>query len=193
MRLRTMVFLAAIGAAVLSGCTGMDPGGLFKSPLATKPGVVDSREAASLISQYRRQHGQGGVSVDPALTRIAAVHSKRMATANKMAHVLPGEGSFRQRLSAGGFNGGAAAENVAAGQKNLTSVLESWRRSPGHNKNLLMPGVTHIGIAVAVAPDSRYKNFWTLVLGSPGEARVVTLPNAGPAVVAVGGGIVGAN
>lgn len=192
MHLRLLAFLAAISVA-LAGCTGIDPGGMFKSPLATKPGVVDSREAASLISQYRRQHGLGGVSVDPALTRIAATHSQRMAAANKMAHVLPGEGSFRQRLSAGGFHGGTAAENVAAGQKNLATVLDSWRRSPGHNKNLLLPGVTHIGIAVAVAPESRYKNFWTLVLGSPGEPRVVSLPDAGPAVIAVGGGIVGAN
>ncbi len=191
MRLKILALLAALGVAV-SGCTGIDPG-LFKSPLATKPGVVDSREAASLISQYRRKNGLGGVSVDPTLTRIAAVHSKRMAAANKMAHVLPGEGSFRQRLSTGGFTGGTAAENVAAGQKDLATVLESWRRSPGHNRNLLMPGVTHMGIAVAVAPESRYKNFWTLVLGSPGGAAVVTLPDAGPTVVTVGGGIVGAN
>ena len=193
MRLRIIGFPAAAGALILSGCTGMDPGGLFNSPLATKPGVVDSREAASLISRYRRQHGLGGVSVDPTLTQIAATHSKRMAAANKMAHVLPGEGSFRQRLTAGGFNGGTAAENVAAGQKNLTAVLEAWRRSPGHNKNMLMPGVTHIGIAVAVAPESRYKNFWTLVLGSPGEARVVTVPDPGPTVFVGVGGMVGAN
>jgi uncharacterized protein YkwD len=107
-----------------------------------------------------------------------------------MAHVLPGEGSFRARLTAGGFDGGAAAENVAAGQDNLSEVLQAWRKSPGHNRNLLMPGVTHIGIAVSVAPESRYKTFWTLVLGAPRPAGAAVMPGPGP-IVSVGGAVVG--
>lgn len=172
----------------LSACTlGLDTGSIFSSKLATQPGVVNAGEAASLISTYRRSRGLGGVSVDPTLMRVAATHSERMAASNKMAHVLPGEGSFRQRLTAGGFDGGAAAENVAAGQKTLGDVLEAWRRSPGHNRNLLMTGVTHIGIAVAVAPESRYKTFWTLVLGAPRPEVIEVMPGPGP-FVSVGGG-----
>jgi uncharacterized protein YkwD len=181
-------FCALLSCLALAACTlGLDRGSVFSTRLATQPGTVNASEAASLISAYRRGRGLGGVTVDPTLTRIAAVHSERMAASNKMAHVLPGEGSFRQRLTAGGFNGGAAAENVAAGQDSLSEVLEAWRRSPGHNRNLLMTGVTHIGIAVAVAPESRYKTFWTLVLGAPRPVATVAIPGPGP-YVAVGGG-----
>jgi len=180
MRPRVAGFLVVLTVLAASACTIVDPGGRFRSALATQPGVVDSREAAQLISAYRRQNGLGGVSVDPTLTRIAAEHSRRMAAANKMAHVLPGQGSFRAKLSSGGYFGGTAAENVAAGQKTLADVLEAWRRSPGHNRNLLMAGVTQIGIAVAVAPESRYKTFWTLILGSPRPAgAVVVMPGPG--------------
>ncbi|MEX0697948.1 MAG: CAP domain-containing protein [Dongiaceae bacterium] len=190
MRPRVAGFLVILAAAALSACTGMDPGGLFRSSLSTQPGVVDSREAASLISAYRRQQGLGGVTVNPTLTRIAADHSRRMAAANRMAHVLPGQGSFRQKLNSGGYYGSTAGENVAAGQDSLAEVLAAWRRSPGHNRNLLLGGATEIGIAVAVAPESRYKTFWTLILGSPRQVgAIAVMPGSGPFVPAAVGGV----
>jgi uncharacterized protein YkwD len=107
-----------------------------------------------------------------------------MAAANKMAHILPGQGSFREKLRSGGYTAGTAAENVAAGQNTLADVLAAWRRSPGHNRNLLMAGVTSMGIAVAVAPESRYKTFWTLVLASPRpDGTIAVMPGPGPFLV----------
>jgi uncharacterized protein YkwD len=187
MRPRVAGFLVILAAAAVSACTLVDPGGLFRSSLSTQPGVVDSREAASLISAYRRQHGLGGVTVSPTLTRIAADHSRRMAAANRMAHILPGQGSFRQKLSSGGYFSSTAGENIAAGQDSLADVLAAWRRSPGHNRNLLLRGATQIGIAVAVAPESRYKTFWTLILAAPrGGGAVAAMPGPGPLLTAVG-------
>lgn len=192
--LRSFTRLLAIAAAgaLLSACSLSDStGSVFQSKLATQPGTVNAAEAASMISAYRRSQGLGPVTVDPTLTRIAAVHSERMAAANKMTHVLPGEGSFRARLDAGGFTGGSASENVAAGQDNLSEVLQAWRKSPGHNRNLLMADATHIGIAVSVAPDSRYKTFWTLVLGAPRQEAIAVMPGPGP-YVSIGGAVIGA-
>jgi uncharacterized protein YkwD len=80
-----------------------------------------------------------------------------------------------------------AGENIAAGQDSLADVLAAWRRSPGHNRNLLLRGATEIGIAVAVAPESRYKTFWTLILAAPrGGGAVATMPGPGPLLTAVG-------
>jgi uncharacterized protein YkwD len=187
MRPRVAGFLVILAAAAVSACTLVDPGGLFRSSLSTQPGVVDSREAASLISAYRRQQGLGGVTVSPTLTRIAADHSRRMAAANRMAHILPGQGSFRQKLTSGGYFSSTAGENIAAGQDTLADVLAAWRRSPGHNRNLLLRSATEIGIAVAVAPESRYKTFWTLILAAPrGGGAVAAMPDPGPLLTAVG-------
>ena len=166
MGLRNLVFACLVLAAPLAACSfGEDVGSLFRTPLATKQGTVDANEAASLISQYRASHGLGPVTIDPTLMKIAAVHAERMATDNQVAHILPGEGSFPQRLAAGGFNASAAAENIAAGQKSLADALVAWQKSPEHNANLLMPAVDKIGIALSIAPDSKYKTYWSLVLG----------------------------
>lgn len=185
MRLGIHGFLVVCLALVTAACSmsgGRD--GMFTSAIAVREGTVDASEAAALISRYRQSHGLSGVVVDPTLMGIAQAHSRRMAEANKMAHVLPGQGSFGQKLRSGGWTGGPAAENVAAGQDSLTEVLQSWRKSPGHNKNLLYPGVTMIGIAVAIAPGTRYEKFWTLVLGGPRPpgAAQITGPDAGPYV-----------
>lgn len=193
MRLTKLALPALFALILLAGCslTGRQASGPspFHSPLATKAGVVDAQEAARLISAYRATKGLGPVTVDPTLMAIATVHSDRMARDNKMAHVLPGEGSYTQRIAAGGFRASMAAENVAAGQGSLAEVLDAWKKSPGHNANLLLPNVSKIGIALAVAPDSTYKTWWTLELGEwapagspmPGQG-----PNAGPFVSATG-------
>ena len=97
--------------------------------------------------------------------KLAAEHAHRMASMDKMSHSLPGEGSFAQRIAAGGFQASMAAENVAAGQKSLAEVFEAWRKSPGHNANMLLPNVSLMGIALAIQPGGRYHTYWSLELG----------------------------
>ena len=178
---RTVVALVAFLAAIpFAGCVDMGTvGGIFTRPLATTAGVVDNDQAARLISDYRASHGLSPVSVDPQLTRIAADHAQLMASSNRVAHVLPGEGSFQQRMAAGGFVASVAAEDIGAGYKSLTAALQGWRDSPEHNANLLRAGVTRIGIAVFNAPDSKYRTYWSLVLAAPFNPPTAG-PDAGP-------------
>ncbi|HEY5080350.1 MAG TPA: CAP domain-containing protein [Bauldia sp.] len=183
MRARHAFLLALALLVPLSACIsigGAESGPFFKTELATKPGTLDAGQAAALISQYRASHGLPPVTIDPTLTKIASVHANRMAATDTMSHVLPGEGSFQQRLIAGGFQASMAAENVAAGQPTLTAVLEAWRKSPGHNANLLLPNVSKIGIALALADSSRYKYYWSLVLGERYVPRVGDGGSSGP-------------
>ena len=148
----------------------------------TGPATVSSSAAAAMISEYRTSRGLSAVSVDGSLTAVAASQAQAMARANKMSHSLGG--SFPSRLSRGGYNALIAAENLAAGPRDLDEAIKSWRGSKGHNANLLKPGVTQIGIAVAYAPNSRYGNFWALVLGAPDDGQTMEGPDAGPAVAA---------
>jgi uncharacterized protein YkwD len=131
--------------------------------------VADGEEAAAYISQYRASRGLPGVTVDPTLTQIAVLHARRMAAANRLAHVLPGQGSFAQRLSAGGFAARLAVENIAGGPRSVAEALALWRRSPPHDRNLLTAGVSKLGIGVATARNTRYKTYWTLILGEDGS------------------------
>jgi uncharacterized protein YkwD len=194
MRFRPTLYASLIALLPLAGCLGVGGSSVsqepfFTSALPAKPGTFSVSEAVRLISQYRTANGLKPVSVDPVLMKIASVHADRMAKLDTMSHVLPGEGSFQQRLIDGGFRASMAAENVAAGQPTLPGVLEAWRKSPGHNANLLLANVSKIGIALSVAEHSKYKYYWSLVLGEPYTGPANLGPDAGPFVAPGGIGL----
>jgi uncharacterized protein YkwD len=165
---RTLLALSALLPLLLSSCGGGISGALgnlLEQPEAAQPGTVDAEAAASLISQYRVDRGLKPLKLDPTLMKLAAEHAQRMAAMDRMSHTLPGEGSFSQRMAGGGFQASMAAENVAAGQKTLAQVFEAWRKSPGHNANMLLPNISLMGIALAIQPGGRYHTYWSLELG----------------------------
>ena len=184
MRRTVLALIALLPAIALAGCAvGPETvGGILNRPLAAAPGTLDAGAAAKLISQYRASRGLPPVAVDRRLTGIAGDHARRMASADRVAHVLPGEGSFQQRLAASGFDAAIAAENIGAGYTSLADAFEGWRKSPDHNANLLRAGVSRIGIAVFNAPGSKYKSYWSLVLAEP-YAPLVGGPTAGPPMI----------
>lgn len=149
-----------------------------------RPATVSPGAAAAMISEYRRGSGLSSVSVDGKLNAICAAHARRMASANKLAHVLPGEGSFAQRLGAGGYQAALAVENVGAGYNNLDEAFAGWKKSPSHRRNMLKSGVNRMGIAVAYAGDTRFKDWWCLILAQPDEQVAASRggPTAGPLI-----------
>ena len=54
------------------------------------------------------------------------------------------------------------------GQVTIEEVFKGWRKSPGHNKNLLLKDAEHMGIALVYDAKTEFKTFWTLVLGARG-------------------------
>jgi uncharacterized protein YkwD len=193
---RTLIVLSALLPVFLASCGGGVSGvlgSMLERPEAAQPGTVDAEAAARLISQYRVDHGLKPLKLDPILMKLAAEHAQRMASMDRMSHSLPGEGSFSQRIAAGGFQASMAAENVAAGQKSLAEVFAAWRKSPGHNANMLLPNVSLMGIALAVQPGGRYHTYWSLELG---ERYVPPVGGPGPGpgpgtVISIGGARIG--
>lgn len=191
---RTLIVLSALLPVFLASCSGGVSGALdslLERPEAARPGTVDAEAAARLISQYRVDHGLKPLRIDPTLMKLAAEHAQRMASMDKMSHSLPGEGSFAQRIAAGGFQAAMAAENVAAGQKTLAQVFEAWRKSPGHNANMLLPNVSLMGIALAIQPGGRYHYYWSLEVGEryvppAGGPSAGPGPGPGPGIVIMG-------
>jgi hypothetical protein len=181
--LRIFVASLVFVAPAATPAPAFEFGKLFKRKnLESREIGVDTGEAVRILSDYRRKHGLGPVKLDPKLTRIAADHALKMASANKVAHVLIGEGSFARRLRVGGYDASVASENIGAGYDSLAEAFAGWRKSRGHNKNLLSPEITVIGIARADAPGSKYGTYWSLVLAHPYEPPVGG-PSAGPPVI----------
>lgn len=183
--------VATYGASVclmlaLAGCAGdttdFAPSGgttLFKG--MAQPGAqVDTATAISVVSQYRAANGLGPVALDAELNGLARQQAQAMAKAGKMGHAVDGPLDARARRA--GYEYARIAENIAAGHDSLADVFAGWKDSSGHRKNMLMPEATRMGIAVAQAPNSRFKVYWAMIVAEPQRPRAPTLGAAQPAM-----------
>ena len=161
-------FLTGLAAAVLLGEAA--PAFVSDAQAAFGPRVsvaqIDLRQAERYINRVRARHGAGPVRMEGRLVKAALSHSVMMARKSKMAHQFGPGTRFSARIKKAG-NYGSAVENVGAGYKSMQSVVDGWMRSSGHRRNLLNKNLTHIGMAAAVNPASKYRTFWTLILARP--------------------------
>lgn len=121
-----------------------------------------SHEALAGINSFRAENGLPPVTVDRGLVELAKDQAGMMAAHNHLSHEVGPD--FIQRMNDGGFKKQTGAENVGAGHADVASTLASWQRSPLHRANLLMPDAVRIGMARSDAPESRYRNYWALIL-----------------------------
>jgi uncharacterized protein YkwD len=128
--------------------------------MANAGAVVDGEMARDMISAYRRNKGLGPLSLDPELQAAAQAEAEAMAAADKPSSA----DGFKARLTSAGI--AAPAANLSAGYHTLAEAFSGWRESPQHNRVLLDPQATRIGIATAYAPRSKYKVYWTLVVAA---------------------------
>jgi len=165
--LRSLPFVLLAAMATSCG-TEMDTKPAFYENLASPEAQLNTAAAASMISDYRRANGLGALELDPTLARVAEDHARAMAKVDKVTHD-PGGRGLKQRLQLVSFNAKVAGENVGAGYQTLAEAFSGWRDSPSHNKNMLLPTVSKMGIATAYAPKSKYKVYWALVIAEPDE------------------------
>ncbi len=133
--------------------------------------------AGGLVSAFRARNGLPPVSVSTTLNRIAQVQADAMARADAVDHDLAG--GFQNRMRSGGYQASLAAENISSGHRNFASAMAGWEASSGHRTNMLRPGITEIGVAVATRSDTRRQVYWVLVMAAPASAgNVFTSPGA---------------
>ncbi len=127
---------------------------------------LDPDKARELINAYRKEKGLKPLKLNAALTEAAKAHSRDLAKWDRISHYGSDGSNPWDRVKRAGYNAKVAAENVGTGQINMAEVLKGWQQSPGHNKNLLLADVEHMGIALVQDPRTEFKTFWTLVVGS---------------------------
>ena len=114
------------------------------------------------------------VASHKALTAAARAYAAYLAKTNKFAHDADGH-QPSDRASASGYEHCQIAENLALSSDSrgydarvlATHTVEGWLNSPGHRANLLAPGVTDIGVAVARVPDKDPKYVMVEMFGRP--------------------------
>jgi uncharacterized protein YkwD len=185
MRLRSVpaITFAFILALALCRCGGVPetlaPEPSFYRSLARPGAQLDTEAAASMISGYRRNNGLGTIHVDPVLTRLAEQQALAMARRDKLDHNAGGP--FAQRMKASGYNYKVGAENIGAGYHTLAEAFSGWRDSPPHRANMLLKGVTSMGISAVYDQNTKYKVFWALIVAAPADTAQ---ESAAPQVVA---------
>ncbi len=170
LRWTVRMLTAVVAAAGLSACMDEKPSQPSFYVSMAGPGTqLDAKTAASMISGYRANNGLGAVELDPQLMEMAEAQAREMAAQDRLER-RP-NAILGVRLRRAGYDSKTAAENVSAGYHTLAEAFSGWRDSPPHRATMLLPGATHMGIAAAYAPSSKYKVFWTLILAAPGSRR----------------------
>ncbi|MDR1828357.1 MAG: CAP domain-containing protein [Methylobacteriaceae bacterium] len=148
--------IMVLTALMLAGCSGLPF--FFRSYTVEVVTSADAARTAQLVSSYRAEKGLGAVREDAALNQVAAAWARRQAAAGDIFH-----GDFSARMAKTDVSG--AVENLAAGVAGPEQALKVWRESAEHNRNMLRPDMTRVGVAYARSPQSRYKHYWVMVLG----------------------------
>jgi len=143
---------------------------------------ADVQRASRLIEQltnaFRAKHGRDPVESNDKLEQTAADFAEYMARTGRYGHYATGEAPS-ERVKEHGYVYCISAENIAydfrtvgfSTEKLAESIVTGWEESPEHRENMLLPGVTHTGIAV-VQSDETGVYFAVQEIGRPKSAAI---------------------
>ena len=146
-------FFLAPASAQWSGHTGrqLHPG--TRASLFSLMGVEEA--VFAMTNDLRRRNGLPVFLKDESCRDAARGHSADMFTRNYFDHTDPEGRSVKERLPA---NPAIRlwGENIWTGrgydprqiQHLAQTIMAGWMNSPGHRKNILSPGYTHLGVGV---------------------------------------------
>ena len=164
--------LRALGAALLVAVA--PPVGAAERP--------DLRRVELLIvdgtNAFRRSADLPALASNAALKSAAASFAAYMARTDRYGHDADGK-SPADRAQARGYTYCALAENIAflsnpAGTSTaalVTTVVEGWKQSPTHRRNMLLPEVVDTAVALAQSPTSQ-RYYAVQLFGRPRSAIV---------------------
>lgn len=128
-----------------------------KGSLALDDATEIERRAFESTNVARLQHGLAPLAWDPALCRMARIHSENMVRQGYFAHETPEGARLRDRAHAVGIEHfRVLGENIAYNQgydDPGAFAVERWMISPGHRANILSNEFAQSAIGSFVAPD----------------------------------------
>lgn len=126
-----------------------------------------------LTNAFRRDNGAAEVRREPRLDAAARQYGEFLARSGLFSHEADGRRPV-DRIAAVGYGACASAENLASLQRAngfetrelAVRMVEGWKASPGHRKNMLMDVATETGVAV-VKVRSAQKYLSVQLFGRP--------------------------
>ncbi|CAK0810259.1 unnamed protein product [Prorocentrum cordatum] len=133
-----------------------------KAPLQSSTDFIEEdmdQDMLDAVNQERTQRGLSALCYNSKLINAASAHTEDMAYYDRMSHTGSDGSDPGQRITRAGYGYSAYCENVAYGQRSVSSVMNSWMNSEGHRANILNSGITHFGYA-------KNDKYWTQVFAS---------------------------
>ena len=136
---------------------------------------LDPHAAMAQLNAYRASKGVAPVRLDDSLDVMAQHQADAMAASGQLSHTVGG--AFMTRLASDHIDAGEAGENLGAGYYSLNDAMAGWKGSAEHDANMLRPGFTRIGVAIAKNARTSYGVYWSMEFaGEPtpkGQAGLV--------------------
>ncbi|WP_305985454.1 CAP domain-containing protein [Roseibium sp. MMSF_3544] len=165
--LSTRFLFVVITCFAITAC-GVLPGGSdLEDTTVLTDQPVNTSQMLSLINAYRQENGLPALRHDAALDGVSQNMARHIAERDSMDTWAHSAFGLSQRLDKAGYANYAGAENLGAGYADLPAAFRGWQGSAGHNKNLLNPYVTRVGIARTNRNDGKWRNFWVMTLSRP--------------------------
>jgi hypothetical protein len=127
-----------------------------------------------LTNEFRRANKLSRLATNPQLTAAAKAYARMLADRGEFSHTANGT-TIESRTVATGYGSCQIAENLAKlmdsrgfiARDYAKQTVQGWENSPGHRKNMLLPHLTEIGVAVARAPARNPTYVAVQVFGRP--------------------------
>lgn len=118
------------------------------------------RQAVRYVNRLRAERGLPKLHWDRQLSPAAKQHSIAMRDAGTIFHSTPEE--LQAGIDSSGEPWSLGGENVGMGSRDdLASLLEAFRHSKPHRRNMLRGKYDNIGVGVARNPDGGlFLTYW---------------------------------
>ena len=120
------------------------------------------RKAFNYVNDLRLARGREPLEWDRRLNRATRKHSRRMARRGSIYHTQGGRiaRTLDRRLPEGSWE--LAGENVGqSGSFGLERLLDAFRKSDAHRRNMLRPRYSDMNVGVARDEDGElYLTYW---------------------------------
>lgn len=129
-------------------------------------------QVLELINQARAAGGVGALSLNPALTTAARVHSTDMACNDFVSHSGSDGSNWADRITAQGYAYGTfPLENIYVGSPQFGGDAQGavtwWLNSQVHHDNIMNGAMSETGIGYVFDPNSEYGGYYTMVFARP--------------------------
>ncbi len=141
---------------------------------------IPAAEAAivEMTNAFRKDHKLGAVRPNPKLEAAARAYARVLAGSSELSHTLESS-TPATRAQKAGYTYCQIAENLAmaSDSRGFTArdyagrAVHGWEGSPGHRRNLMLPYLTDIGVAVTRAGPDDPRYIAVQMFGRPQSTR----------------------